>query len=427
MYTPPRAALAAACFLSLAASLRADDWPQWMGPKRDAVWREDGILDKLPKGGPKELWRAKIKGGYSGPAVADGLVYVMDFVTDADTKDLSNPNKRPKVKGKERVLCLNAKDGKEVWKHEYDCEYAISYPAGPRCTPTVHDGKVYTLGALGHLHCLDARSGKVLWSHDTVKTFGARVPTWGHACSPLIDGKRVVVQVGGKGGSLLALDKQNGKEVWRALDDPPGYSSPVIVETAKWRQLVYFSPRHVAGLNPESGKVLWKVPFKGIEYDVSISDVVFSDGVLLASNYWSGSKAITLDEKGLNPEVAWEGKDLSLLMSTPLVKGKHAYALDRDRGLKCIEMRTGKVVWENQHVTPRGRNPQASLAWVGGDRALILNTPGELALVELRPRGLTKRGKASVIGRTWAHPAFADGCVFARSDSEIVCVPLTGR
>jgi outer membrane protein assembly factor BamB len=401
------------CLVALAFAPLASDWPQWRGKNRDNVWHVKGLPDKLPD----ELtprWKKPLGAGYGGVAVTAGRVYVMDRQT--------------KPKEIERVVCLDAESGKQLWSHDYAVSYGkLDYGNGPRCTPTVHDGKVYALGALGHLSCLDARSGKVLWSHDTVKTFGARVPTWGHACSPLIDGKRVVVQVGGKGGSLLALDKQNGKEVWRALDDPPGYSSPVIVETAKWRQLVYFSPRHVAGLNPESGKVLWKVPFKGIEYDVSISDVVFADGVLLASNYWSGSKAITLDEKGLNPQVAWEGKDLSLLMSTPLVKGKHAYALDRDRGLKCIEMRTGKVVWENQHVTPRGRNPQASLAWAGGDRALVLNTPGELALVELTPRGLTKRGKAPVIGRTWAHPAFADGCVFARSDSEIVCVPLTGR
>jgi outer membrane protein assembly factor BamB len=401
------------CLVAFAVLALASDWPQWRGKNRDNVWAVKGLPDKLPD----ELtprWKKPIGAGYGGIAVTGGRVYVMDR------------QKQPKEI--ERVVCLDAESGKQLWSHDYAVSYGkLDYGNGPRCTPTVHDGKVYTLGALGHLHCLDAKTGKVLWSHDTVKTFGAKIPTWGHACSPLIDGKRVVVQVGGKGGSLLALDKQSGKEVWRALDDPPGYSSPVIVDSGKWRQLAYFSPRHVAGLDPENGKVLWKVPFKGIEYDVSISDVVFADGVLLASNYWSGSKAVKLDDKGLNPEVVWEGKDLSLLMSTPLVKGKHVYALDRDRGLKCIEMRSGKVIWEGQHVTPRGRNPQASLAWVSGDRALILNTPGELALVELTPKGLTKRGKASVIGQTWAHPAFADGCVFARSDSEIVCVPLTGR
>src|SRR5439155_412367 len=197
-----------------------------------------------------------------------------------------------------------AESGKQLWTHDYAVSYGkLDYGNGPRATPTVRDGKVYAFGALGHLHCLEAKTGKVLWSHDTVKAFAGKVPSWGHACSPLID------------------------------------------------------------------------------------------------------------DKGRNPKVVWEGKDLSLLMSTPLVKGKHVYALDRDRGLKCLEMRTGKVVWQNEHVTPRGRNPHASLAWVGGDRALILNTPGELALVGLTPAGLKRCGKASVLGQTWVHLAFAGGCV----------------
>ena len=169
------------------------------------------------------------------------------------------------------------------------------------------------------------------------------------------------------------------------------------------------------------------VPFAGITYDVAISDVVFAEGVLLASNYWSGSKAIRLDEKGLNPKVAWEGKDLSLLMSTPLVEGGHVFALDRFRGVKCVEMKSGKVVWEGWHVTPRDRNPQASLVWAGRGRALILNTPGELVVADVSVKGYKVLSRTPVVGRTWAHPAFAGGCLFARNDTQIVCVPLNGK
>jgi outer membrane protein assembly factor BamB len=408
-------------FLSLALLLgvslpgQAADWPQWRGAGRDNLWPEKGLPAKLPdKLAPR--WKRPLGGGYGGISVSAGRAYVMDR--------LQAPREL------ERVVCWEAKSGKKLWSHDYPVRYGrLDYGNGPRCTPTVAGGKVYALGALGHLHCLDAKSGKVLWSKDTVKEFKGRVPQWGHACSPLIDGKRLIVQVGGRPGAcLVALDVGSGKEVWRSLDDRPGYSSPVIVDTGKWRQLVYFTPQHVVGLEPATGKPLWRVPFEGISYDVSIADVVFADGVLLASNYWSGSKAIRLDERGLAPKVVWEGKaPLSLLMSTPLVKGKHVYALDRSRGLKCIEMRTGKVLWEGEHVTPRGRNPHASLAWVGGERALVLNTPGELLLVELTPRGLKKLGKAALVGQTWAHPGFGDGCVFARTDEEIVCAPLRGR
>src|SRR5437763_5672643 len=147
-----------------AGSSYADDWPQWLGPKRDGIWRETGILDKFPEGGPKVLWRAKIAAGYAGPAVASGRGYVTDRVLAEGVK---NPEEKmpakPKtpIPGTERVLCLSEKDGTLHWKHEYDCPYKISYPLGPRTTPTVADGKVYTLGAMGNLLCLDAEKGKV--------------------------------------------------------------------------------------------------------------------------------------------------------------------------------------------------------------------------------------------------------------------------
>lgn len=394
--------------LSLAA-----DWPQWRGVHRDGNWPEKDLPARLPdKLTPR--WKRPLGAGYGGVAVSGGRVYVQDRQTSP--------------REVERVVCLDAADGKPLWEHAYPVAYGkLEYGNGPRATPTVHAGRVYTYGALGHLFCLDAKSGKVVWRRDAVKDFQGVVPTWGHACSPLVEGKTLIVQAGGPGALLVALDLDTGKEVWRSLDDPPGYSSPVVIDTGRWRQLVYFTPRHIVGMEPSTGKPVWREPFAGITYDVSISDVVYADGVLLASNYWSGSKAIRLDETGRNPKVAWEGKNLSLLMATPLVQGKYIYGLDRFRGLKCLEMATGKVLWENEHVTPRDSNPQASLVWVGGGRALVLNTPGELLLVELSPKGLTRRGRAPIIGRTWAHPGFGGGSVFARSDKEIVRVVLTTR
>ncbi|NBO93368.1 MAG: hypothetical protein EBV06_13815 [Planctomycetia bacterium] len=381
----------------------AADWPQWRGLNRDNVAHLPGLPERLPeKLSPR--WKQPIGGGYGGISVVGSHLYVMD---------------RRKSPEAERILCLDTANGRTLWEYAYPVNYGkLDYGNGPRCTPTVNAGKVYTLGALGQLHCLDAKTGKLLWSRNVVKDFAGKIPTWGHACSPLIDENRLIVQVGGKGAGLVALDPDTGKERWRALDDPPGYSSPVVIAD----QLVYFTPRHVVGLDRVTGAVLWREPFTGIQYDVSISDPVMVGGVVLVGNYWSGSKVVQL---GKEPKLLWEGKQLSLLMSTPLVRGKHYYALDRFRGLKCIEASSGKVLWENEHVTPRDTNPHASLAWLGDtDRALILNTPGELLLVRLTPEKLIPLGKAKVIGKTWAHPAFAAGCVFARSDEEIVCVPL---
>ena len=410
----PRLPSALLACLLLVGHLHAIDWPQWRGPTRDGRWPEKGLPDRLPAKLPAR-WKVPIGGGYGGIAVVSGRVYVMDRV------------KGPREA--ERVVCLDAASGERLWVYSYAATYGkLDYGNGPRSTPTVHAGKVYAFGALGHLCCLDAKTGKVVWSRDTVKDFRGKVPLWGHSCSPLVEGKCLIVQVGGTpNAGLVALDLDTGKEVWRSLNDRPGYASAVVVGVGERRQLAYFTPQHIVGLDPATGRRLWQVPFEGIEYDVSITDIVHADGVLLASNYWSGSKAIRLDSEGKNPEVAWEGKGLSLLMSTPLVRGKHFYALDRFKGLKCVEARTGKILWENEHVTPRGTNPQASLVWIGETRALILNALGELLMVGLTPKGLTRLGKVPILGKTWAHPAFADRCVFARSDEEIVCVPLVGK
>ncbi len=387
------------------------DWPQWRGAHRDGTWADASVPESFPAEGLKARWSKPIGGGYAGIAATAGRVYTLD--------------RQKEPREVERVLCLNAATGKTLWEHAYPVAYGkLDYGNGPRSTPTVHAGKVYTFGALGHLHCLDANTGKPIWDHDTVREYKGRVPTWGHACSPLVDGERVIVQVGGEDNAcLMAFDRATGKELWRTLPDRPGYSSPLLLDTKAGRQLVGWTAEHVNGLDPATGMVLWQVPHT-TNYDVTISDPVYHDGVLLVSDYWEGSKAIQLDEHGRNPKVIWTGRRLSLLMATPLCRDGHAYALDKKDGLKCIELRTGKVKWEGEHVTPKDRNPQASFAWVGANRALILNTPGELILAELTPAGYRQLGKAAIIGKTWANPAFADGCLFARNDTEIVCVPL---
>jgi outer membrane protein assembly factor BamB len=174
--------------LLASGTVKADDWPQWLGPTRDGVWRESGVLDKFPGGGPKVLWRAKIAAGYAGPAVADGRVYVTDRIV---AQSANNPKEgmiptRPKapIPGTERVLCLREKDGTLLWKHEYDCPYTISYPLGPRTTPVIADGKVYTLGAEGNLLCLDAEKGKVVWQRALKKEYKVVAPMWAFLPTP---------------------------------------------------------------------------------------------------------------------------------------------------------------------------------------------------------------------------------------------------
>ncbi len=171
--------------------LSAADWPQWLGPQRDGVWRESGIVETLPTNGLKFRWRTPIGSGYSGPAVVNGRVFVMDRQIAAGAKNPPNAFARGEIPGTERVLCLNEADGKILWQHEYDSAYTVSYASGPRVTPAVADGKVYTLGSEGNLLCLDTAEGKVLWSHDFKKDFGIKTPVWGFAGHPLVDGQEI--------------------------------------------------------------------------------------------------------------------------------------------------------------------------------------------------------------------------------------------
>lgn len=404
------ACLAAALLLQAASLARAEDWPQWHGLRRDGTWHVSGLPERFPTAGLNSRWRRPIGGGYAGIAVSGGRVYTLD--------------RRTEPAEVERVLCLDAAIGRDLWTHEYPVRYdKMEYGNGPRSTPTVHDGRVYTFGARGHLMCLDAARGTVLWSKDTVREYHARVPTWGHACSPLVDGDRLIVQIGGEPGAcLVAFDWLTGKEIWRNLPDRPGYSSPVIMDMPGSRQLVYWTPEHLTGLDPATGKVLWQIPYV-TDYDVTISDPVGDGGMVLVSDYWKGSKAVRLDRRGTEPSLVWQGPRLSLLMSTPLVRDGHVYALDKRDGLKCIELKTGNVKWQREHVTPPERNPHASLVWAG-NRALILNARGELIMARLSPQGYRELSRAKVIDETWAHPAYADGCVFVRNDKEIACVPL---
>src|ERR1051325_3254978 len=220
-------------------TLRADDWPQWLGPQRDAIWRETGIVEKFPTNGLKFRWRVPVGGGYAGPAVAKGRVYVTDRQLAKGASNPANPFDRGEIPGSERVLCLNEADGKIVWQHEYNCAYSVSYPSGPRATQTVHDGKVYTLGAEGNLACLDAEKGTLLWSHDFKKDFNLKTPMWGFAGHPLVDGQKLICLAGGDGSVAVAFDKDSGKELWRALSaKEPGYAPPMIYEFAAKRQLI---------------------------------------------------------------------------------------------------------------------------------------------------------------------------------------------
>ncbi|MEX0587057.1 MAG: PQQ-binding-like beta-propeller repeat protein, partial [Pirellulales bacterium] len=198
----------------------ADEWPQWRGPQRDGVWRETVVVEKFAEPVLKRRWTAPVGNGYSGPTVADGRVYVTDRV--AEPKQI------------ERVHCFDWKTGETLWSYSYDCPYVkVGYPAGPRASVSIDEGRAFALGTMGDLHCFDAATGKIVWKHDLNSAYKIRMPIWGISASPLVDGELVIVQIGGSDGAcVVAFDKATGKERWRALDDDASYSAPIIIEQA---------------------------------------------------------------------------------------------------------------------------------------------------------------------------------------------------
>lgn len=430
-----------AALLLLASLAHADDWPQWLGPKRDAVWRETGLIDRFADAGPAFRWRVPVGAGYSGPAVAGGRVYLMDRRVAPGVGSPENPFTKALVPGTERVLCLDEATGRTLWTHEYDAPYTISYAAGPRVTPTVDGGRVYTVGAEGNLYCLDASRGTVLWSRDFKKDFGAKTPEWGFAGHPLVDGDRVVCVAGGEGSVAVAFDKATGREVWRALSaKEPGYGPPTLIEHAGRRMIVIWHAEAVNALDPETGRVLWTVPFPS-RYGLTAPTPRLAGDILFVTSFYNGSLALKLGDAA--PSVLWRTqkaseKDtahLNAIIPTPFLEGGHIYGICSYGQLRCLKLETGERLWETLAAT----TPEKETRWGNaflvkqGGRFWIFNERGELIIARLTPKGYEEISRAKLIepvnrdpGRlvVWTHPAFANRSVYVRNDQELVCVSL---
>lgn len=429
--------LIAICLILIAtAAVRADDWPQWMGPQRDNVWREKGILEVFPKGGPKVLWRAKVSNGYSGPAVADGRVVVTDFIPDGDIANKDNFD-REKYAGKERVLCFDAKTGELLWKHEYQEILNVSYPNGPRCTPNIDAGKVYTLGAEGNLICSDLKTGKIEWSRYLKKAYNVESPLWGFAAHPLIDGERLICLVGGQGSVVVAFDKNTGKELWKALSAAePGYSPPSIIEAGGTRQLIIWHPESINSLDPATGKVHWTVKQQTVN-GTSIHMPRFLDDQLFIGAWQNKGQILKLDPKKPAAITVWKAnRDISVfpINNTPHLEAGHIYGVCNDGELRCVRMKDGERLWET-FAPVAGKKVGSGTAHLvkQEDRFFIATETGDLVIAKLSPKGYEEisrwhmhepTSRAFKRNVVWSHPAFANQCVFARNDKELICVSL---
>jgi outer membrane protein assembly factor BamB len=447
------------------ASAQAEDWPQWLGPQRDGVWRETGLVDKFPRGGPKVRWRTALGGGYAGPAVAQGRVYVTDRILAPGVKNPDNPFDRIPIAGTERVLCLEEATGKVIWEHSYPCTYEISYPFGPRATPLVAGDKVYTLGAMGDLFCLDARTGKPVWSKNFPRDYGATVPLWGFAAHPLLDGDKLICLGGGRDGVVMAFDKETGKEKWKALSIAKaelGYAPPMIYQVGGTRQLIIWHPEAVNGLDPETGKVYWTQKFE-VKANLTIATPRLSGDKLLVTSFYNGAMLLKLATDKPAATVVWQSKgrgeapevtdNLNSIMSTPFIKDGHIYGVCSYGELRCLGLQAGNRIWQNLSATSDGKNvpreKTEQIRWANaflvpqGERTFLFNEHGDLLIARLTPAGYEELDRAHLLDPTgkltgggrfgpgrvivWMHPAFANKSVYARNDKEIVCVSLVAE
>lgn len=414
-----------------AASQSLNEWHQWRGPHRDGVWHEQGVVNSLPDEIPLK-WRTSIGAGYCGPTVANGRVYVMDRLDDPDEL--------------ERVHCLDWKTGKILWTHTYPSAYRVSYKAGPRCSVLVSNDRAYSLGTMGHLRCLNARSGEVLWKRDLLEEYEIRMPIWGIAASPILEGGLLIVPVSGKEGAyLVAFDPSSGKERWRALSDRGNYSAPIVIEQGGQRVLVCWTGDRVVGVAPATGDLLWHVPFKAKNMPLGVASPVLHDDRLFISGFYDGSLMLRVHKDELKVTELWRRRGqnerstdaLHTIIATPFLKGDYAYGVCSYGEFRCLRLDNGDRVWEDLTAVPKSR--WATIHFVrNGERTWMFNERGELIIADLSPKGFKELDRGLLIkptraqlnrrgGVCWSHPAFAYRHVFARNDEEIVCADLSAK
>ena len=427
-------------------SLHADDWPQWLGSERDGLWREEGIRKELETK-LSVAWRAPVNWGYAGPSVANGKVYVPDFLITEGEFDGVGQGGTPRS-GKERILCLDAETGKELWKHEYEVTYTVSYPGGPRVTPTLQDGRLYFQGTMGHLRCLDTKSGKIIWKHDICAKYKCHPPRWGYSAHPLIHGDFVYATAGGDGQVLIAFDKKTGAEKWKALSsDEAGYCPPRVIEHAGVEQLLFWSPKEVTSLNPTTGKVYWSVPLEPV---YGISRMVprkLGNKLFVSGPGKNAAVMIELDDKKPTAKVLWRGTKTNALYSLnspPHLLEGVIYGVDSESSkLMAVSMENGDRLWSTTKptLTPgspkKSRHGSAFLVYHEAHRHFwIFGEMGDLILAKLTPKGYEELGRQHILAPTngawgrkvvWSQPAFAQKSIFARNDKEIVRIDLSEK
>jgi len=394
--------------LFLAPSLVAADWPQFLGPSRNGVYSGPPLNEKWPASGPRVLWRKQIGQGLSGPAVAQSHVILFH-----------------RVDNREVVEAFDALTGAPQWRHAYPTAYRddFGFDEGPRAVPVVADGMVFTYGAEGKLHAIELATGKPLWNVDAMRDFDVPKGFFGAAGSPLVESGRVMANVGGKKGGIVAFDEKTGKVLWTATTDAASYSSGIGVTILGKRYAVFLTRDSLVGLDPANGQVRFQRAWRARQAASvnAATPVVVDNAIFVSAEYGPGAGVLQFD--GAKLQDVWSSNDvLSNHYATSVVRDGLLYGFHGRQEFgpvfRAVQFQTGKVLWSTDRFG-------AGTVTLAGNRLLIIRESGELILAALSPKAFQPIARAQILGATVrAYPALADGIVYVRNDDTLVALDL---
>jgi outer membrane protein assembly factor BamB len=382
-------------------------WTNFRGPKRDGKYEEASVSTNWPSTGPPQLWKQPVGVGHASFVVADGKAYTIE-----------------QRRNQEVVAAYDINNGRELWTQKWNAEFNDSTGDGPRATPTWDQGRIYALGATGELRCLDANSGAVIWGKNILSDNQAKNLPWAMAASPLIVDDKVIVLPGGANGkSVVAYNKMTGAPVWKVLDDPQAYVSPMLVELAGRRQIVVVSSFRVLGLAPENGALLWSYKWD-TDMGINVSQPILVDRnrFFISSGYGKGAALVEVKGSGnsFTASTIWENKNMKNKFNSSVLHNGYVYGLDEGI-LVCLDVNTGERKWKE------GRYGYGQVI-LTGNHLIVSSDQGEVALVKASPDKYTEVTRFSAVqGQMWNYPAIANGRLLVRNSTEMAAYDISGK